>query len=262
MAGVVLKNKPLVEAIFELHWELEKREGGIQADPHMHLLVGRMYDRLLDEYPFHEPLPLASVPDMMAPYMVRHRFRRAKSEWPLVQVGPGVVTLNNTDGYTWESFKRRCARLVDVLFDVYPAPETLAVNFLQLRYIDAVDFGFERDSVFDFLGDKLKLQLGLLPSLFEDTGVDDAPVHLDLRFAFRSTRPEGEMNLRFARGERKGREALLWETTLVTRGEHTPTTTAGIGQWLGEAHELTDDWFFKLIEGDLMERFEPCTLHE
>lgn len=78
MQRVVLKNKPLVEAIFELQWELEARGEGFEVDPHIKLLIGRMYDRLEDEYPFPEPLPLATMPDEIAPHIVRHRFRRGR----------------------------------------------------------------------------------------------------------------------------------------------------------------------------------------
>lgn len=176
--------------------------------------------------------------------------------------GPGVVTLNDTDGYVWEDFEKRAAKLVDTLFEAYPKPDSLSVNLLRLRYIDAIDFDYARDSVFGFLRDMLKLRVELLPSLFEATGVSDMPLRLDLRFAFPSTNPKGAMNLRFARGERKGREALLWETTVILRGEDTPKTKNGIAEWASQAHELTREWFFQLIEGDLLERFEPCTIDQ
>ncbi|NLE46278.1 MAG: TIGR04255 family protein [Chloroflexi bacterium] len=258
MTRVILRNKPLVEAIFELHWELEQREGGLLVDPHTRLLVGRLYDRLEDEYPFHEELPLAVMPDEIAPYAVRHRFRRAENQWPLVQLGPGVVTLNDTVDYVWETFEKRAKRLVDLLFATYPSPEKLAVDYLLLRYIDAVDFDFERENVYEFLRDKLKTRVELLPSLFIQTGVHDVPLHLDLRFAFPVATPRGEMNLRFARGERGGSEALVWEITLVGRDRYDADTKDGITEWLEQAHALTDDWFFKLIEGDLKVRFDPC----
>ena len=262
MQTMVLKNKPLVEAIFELRWQLETRGEGFQVDPHFKLLVGRMYDRLEDEYPVHEPLPLASMPDEIAPHIVRHRFRKGEDLWPLVQLGPGVITLNDTEGYVWEEFEERVSRLVDTLFDAYPVGDSPVINLLRLRYIDAIDFDFDKDSVFGFLGDMLKLHVELLPSLFEGTGVSHMPVRLDLRFAFTSTKPRGAMSLRFARGERKGREALMWETTVVVQGTGAPKTKSEIAEWAKQAHELTHNWFFQLIEGKLLERFEPCTIDQ
>jgi len=262
MPRTILRNKPLVEAIFELQWELETRGEGFQVDPHIKLLIGRMYDRLEDDYPFHEPLPLATMPDEIAPHIVRHRFRKGENQWPLVQLGPGVVTLNDTEGYVWEEFEQRISRLVDTLFELYPSPDGLSVNLVRLRYIDAIDFDFGKDSVFGFLGDMLKLHVELLPSLFEGTGISDTPLRLDLRFAFASIKPRGAMTLRFARGERKGREALLWETTVVSSGEDAPKTRNAIAECASQAHALTHNWFFQLIEGKLLERFEPCTIDQ
>ena len=103
----VLKNKPLVEAIFELRWELEEQVSGAKTDPHYKILIGRMYDRVKDDYPYHEELPTATIPDEIAGYIIQHRFRKDKDMWPLIQVGPGIVTLNDTEGYVWDDFEER-----------------------------------------------------------------------------------------------------------------------------------------------------------
>lgn len=81
----ILKNKPLVEAIFELRWDLQEPVPGIKIDPHYKLLIGRLYDKLNDEYPYHEQLPIAAMPDEILGHVVQHRFRRNKDEWPLIQ---------------------------------------------------------------------------------------------------------------------------------------------------------------------------------
>lgn len=262
MERIALKNKPLVEAIFELQWQLEERELGFPIDPHIKLLVGRMYDRLESEYPFHQQLPIARLPDEVAPYVVRHRFRIAENKWPLVQLGPGVVTLNDTEEYNWDDFERRASQLVDTLFDAHPNSEHLVVRLLKLRYIDAVDFDYERDSIWDFLKHQLKADVSILPSLFENTGVSQLPLSLDVRLAFPSTQPKGAINLRFVRGERRGRDVLLWETESVAKGENAPKTRDEIGAWVDQAYHLTHNWFFKMIAGELLERFEPCTPQE
>ncbi len=63
MTKKILKNKPLVEAIFELRWELQEHNQGLKTDPHYRIIVGRIYDKVSNEYPFHEQLPAASIPD-------------------------------------------------------------------------------------------------------------------------------------------------------------------------------------------------------
>ena len=256
MMRKVLKNKPLVEAIFELRWNLQEPAPGMKIDPHYKLLIGRLYDKLSDEYPFHEQLPAASMPDEIAGYIVQHRFRKDKDKWPLVQLGPGIITINDTEGYVWEDFEERITQAISILFKVYPESKTnLIVNKLLLRYIDAIAFDFEKDDIFTFLKEQAKTKINLYQKLFEDTRVEKLPLGLDLRFSFASTAPKGAIHLRFARRKRKETDALIWET-MVESVSDIPIVQNEITDWVKEAHNLTDDWFFKLIEGELLRRFE------
>jgi uncharacterized protein (TIGR04255 family) len=257
MARKILKNKPLVEAIFELRWQLEEPAPGIKIDQHYKILVGRMYDRVKDIYPFHEQLRAANIPDEIAGYVVQHRFRKSKDEWPLIQIGPGIITLNDTDGYIWEDFEKKISYILNALFEVYPdAINNLKVNELLLRYIDAVDFDYEKEYIFTFLKEKMRMNIEIYEKLFEDTGVSKLPLSFDLRFSFPSTRPKGATHLRFVRGKRKGESALIWETQVQSIGDNVPKTKDKVIIWAKEVHELIDDWFFKIIEGDLIRRFE------
>jgi len=257
MKRKVLKNKPLLEAIFELRWNLQEPAPGMRIDPHYKLLIGRIYDRVKDEYPFHEPLPTATIPDEIAGYVVQHRFRKGRDKWPLIQIGPGIITLNDTEGYVWEDFETRIVSLINTLFEAYPTAENnLKVNGLLLRYIDAIDFDFENDNIFSFLKGQLKTNIQLHQELFESTSVGTQPLNLDLRFSFPSTKPKGAVHLRFIRGKKKESDALIWETAVQSVAEDTPEAIEGIAAWIKDAHNLTDDWFFKLIEGELERRFE------
>ena len=254
---ILLKNKPLVEAIFELRWDLQGPSLGMKIDPHYKLLIGRLYDKLNDKYPFHEQLPAVAMPDEIAGYVVQHRFRREKGKWPLIQIGPGIVTVNDTEGYLWEDFEKRILQAVDALFEVYPESKSnLKVNRLLLRYIDAIAFDFEKDDIFTFLKEQVKTEINLHQKLFEDTRVREMPVGLDLRFSFASREPKGAIHLRFVRGKRKESDALIWETMVESVSEDIPKVQNEIADWIKEAHNLTDDWFFKLIEGELLRRFE------
>nr|QNO45094.1 hypothetical protein DAFKAPGL_00003 [Methanosarcinales archaeon ANME-2c ERB4]QNO46051.1 hypothetical protein FINKGBGL_00001 [Methanosarcinales archaeon ANME-2c ERB4] len=64
-----LKHKPLIEAIFEFRWELQEQTPEMKVDPHYKILIDRMYDKISDEYPFHEQLPTATMPDEIAGYV-------------------------------------------------------------------------------------------------------------------------------------------------------------------------------------------------
>ena len=254
----ILKNKPLVEAIFELRWKLQEQSQGAKVDPHYKILIGRIYDRVKDEYSFHEQLPTAAMPDEIAGYVVQHRFRKDKDNWPLIQVGPGIITLNDTDEYVWENFEKKISHVLDTLFEVYPdAENSLKVNDVLLRYIDAVNFDYNKDNIFTFLNEKMKMDVKIYERLFEDTGkVNRLPLGFDLRFSFHSSKPKGAVYLRFFRGKRKNADTLMWETMVRSAREDIPKSKDEIATWVKEAHELTDDWFFKIIEGELLRRFE------
>ena len=253
---IKFENKPLVETIFEIRWELEKTKFGFM-DPNYKLIIGRMYDKLKDEYSFYEQLPMANIPDGIAEYITQHRFRVGKNKWPLIQIGQGILTVNDTENYIWEDFEKRISQAVKTLIEVYPnGEEKIKVNKKVLRYIDSVEFNYEKDNIFDFLKDKMKTNVGLYKKLFEKTGVIKIPLGFDLRFSFESTKPKGVINLRFRKGKNKNVDSLIWELLIESTQLEVSSIEENISKWVSEGHALTDEWFFKLIEGDLFRRFK------
>jgi len=251
-----LKYKPLVEAILELRWRLpDAASPGIESDPHYRLLLGRISERVQGEYPYHEPLPTTQVPDSMVPHMAQHRFRASVAGWPLIQIGPGLMTVNETDGYAWDSFRARCVRAVDCLWNAHPARHALIVQDLTLRYIDAVEVEPARDSVLEFLSANMRTSIALPDALFEDGRVDRNPAAFSWQASFPHGDPGGLVTLRFAMGSQRGRPALIWETLVQAASDRIPSMPDQFAAWVERAHDLADDWFFKLIEGDLERRF-------
>ncbi len=77
-----LTRKPLVEALLEVKWTLQDRDGGGPPyDPNFELLPGKFHDVLRGKYPEIENLPLTLVPSEMTAHQVRHRFRVSKNNW-------------------------------------------------------------------------------------------------------------------------------------------------------------------------------------
>lgn len=259
-----LKNKPLVEAIMEIRWHLVrsiKVEGPAQmglpaVDPHYRLLLGRLFDRFQKEYPYHEQLPTATLPDELLAQVVQHRFRSAKDDWPLVQVGPGVFTVNDTHRYRWTDFQKRTKEAVVRLYDAHPAVAELRIQSLVLRYIDAVEYNYTEGDAFVFLRDKLKVSISLPDSMFQETLVERRPQSLSWQATFRCSKPAGGVHVSFATGQRDNKPAILWETSVQSAGDDLPNMPDGFPDWIDAAHEITDDWFFKLIEGELERRFQ------
>jgi len=250
-----LKNKPIVEAIMEIRWKLQGFPPGPQVDPHYKLLLGRLFDRMLRDYPEHEQLPTANVPDELVGHVVQHRFRVAANSWPLVQIGPGIFTVNSTADYTWPDFRPRVLAAIEKLFDAHPKVGELKITNLILRYIDAVDFDFNVGNIFEFLRDKLKLNVSLPDTLFTDTGVENKPISFTWQCSFKCQNPKGLINIRFATGQKNNVPAVVWENTVESGVDDLPEIPGNFETWLDAAHQLTDDWFFKMIEGELERRF-------
>lgn len=254
MTPRILKNKPLVEAILEVKWQLADDPPAPPSDPHYRLFVGRFYDRVKKEYPAYEALQAAEIPDQMAAYVAQYRFRLKENGWPLIQIGPGMLTLNDTDSYEWPDFEKRAHWALERLFESYPSK--LQIESLVLRYIDAVEVDFSKEDVTSFLRDKFKVTITYPESLFESGQVEKAPSALMLQSAFHSKTPEGTVRLKFGRGKVREKEALVWETLTSSSGRDLPLLPDHFPEWLSAAHMITDDWFFKLIDGELLRRFE------
>src|SRR5262249_46485067 len=115
-----LAKKPLVEAIFELRWALQTQQGGQAIDPGFQIFLGRFYDKVSVDFPESENLDAALIPEMMIPYVVRNRFRKTKNGWPLVQVGSGILSVNDTEGYDWLTFRPMLRNTIQILLETYP----------------------------------------------------------------------------------------------------------------------------------------------
>lgn len=252
-----LKNKPLIEAIFEVRWALKGEESGAATgtDPHFRILLGRLYDKVISEYTEVEQLPAASIPDEIFGRGVQHRFRVKKDGWPLIQVGPGILTVNSTDDYTYDDdFRPRVLLAVEKLFEAHPKPSELAVTNLALRYIDAVEFDYSDNDAFKYIADNLKLQFQMPQNLFE-TGIEEKPSNFSWQTSHRCTKPQGMITIRFGSGKKNNAPAIVWETIVESAKSGLPKMPDEFDGWIDAAHRVTGDWFFKLIDGQLQRRF-------
>ncbi len=259
---VNLKNKPLIEAIFEIKWSPEN-SGQSVLDLNTQLMFGRLFDRINSTYPNYEQLSLAAIPELMADGIVKHRFKSEKG-WPLVQLGTGILTLNDTENYVWEDFKPRIIDVIKNLIEVYPNKDKFQVQSMLLKYINAIDIN-SNENIYNFLKDKMKINLSLNNSFFENTSINNNPVHIDLRFAFDCERPKGVINFHIFKGQKLDNtgntitDALIWETIIQSNGNNISDISEislHLEQWLEEAHDVTHNWFFTLVEGDLLRSFE------
>ena len=251
-----LKNKPLIEAIFEMKWAFVSHERTYPIDPHHNLLLGRMYDRVNDKYPFHEPLPAASIPDEIIGQNVKHRFRSAENDWPLLQIGPGILTVNDTEKYLWNNFKEHITFAVEKLFESHPVKTGIKIESLMLRYIDAIIFDYTKNNIIDLLKDKMKISILFSDSLFPGDEVKSKPEHFNFQTSFLCEKPNSIFTLKIATGKSKIQRAIIMETIVHSQNGDVPSDISKISVWVESAHNIIHDWFFKIIKGDLEKEFD------
>jgi uncharacterized protein (TIGR04255 family) len=92
--------------------------------------------------------------------------------------------------------------------------------------------------------------------LFKSANVSKNSTNLDLKVSFPTVKPKGAITIRFARGKKQNLDALIWELVINSTSNYLPSDKDNILNWIEESHNLIEDWFFKLIEGELLRRFK------
>lgn len=252
-----LDNAPLVEALLELKWALGQDDNTIpQRDPAYPTIIGLLYNLVNGDYPYIEALQQASFPAEFIPHLPTHRFRTSENEWPLLQIGPGISTLNYTASYNWESFHAAALKLATNLMTSYRNVVSKPPRLHQatLRYINAIPFEFTNQDVCSFLKNKLHVTLEF-PALINETLGSCKPEHLNLQVRYRIAKPSGMGTLNIGRGEKKGVSTLVWDLALSSIDADSPDLS-DLTPWLNDAHSILKSWFLTLVQGEMLEGFK------
>jgi uncharacterized protein (TIGR04255 family) len=236
---------PLVEAIAELRWALAAPRGGVPHDPGADILLGRLSERLRGELP---RLSHVAGRQGAAPFLAHHQLRPASVPWPVVQVGPGVLTVNEGSGYAWGRFEPLLRRVLDALFAGYPSQlHPLRPTLAALRYLNVFPLGQEPKPLIAFIRERLHTQLSLDPALFEDTGDAEKPEALSFSASFPLRGASGLATFSLGSGRAQGRPALVMQLEAALGGEAVPSEALALASWMKQAHDVLARWFRTLI---------------
>jgi uncharacterized protein (TIGR04255 family) len=256
-ATPILLHPPLLETIFEIRWEIEQdAQNGRMRDPSYPMMYGRLYERLKKDFPLVEDLPSVQAHPEAAPYVPRHRMRKDKTSYPLIQVGPGIITVNDSKGYSWTKFQALILRLIESVVELYPN-ETLPLNFIkaELRYVNGIRFDIAKENPLQFLAEKLHMKLEMDPELFERNSLNERPNGLGLNLSFAMEKPMGVLSIATNLGQFEGKPAFIQQTLIQSFGELVPSEVSGFTPWLEEAHTAAENCFQVFCKGALMEKF-------
>jgi uncharacterized protein (TIGR04255 family) len=243
-----LPNAPLQEVIFEVKWDLTLDASTRSfTDPGFELAVGKFHGQLQADFPVSKQKLPDQIPQALIGHQIKHQFWKGEGVWPVVQLGPGIMAVNETDtGYDWKSgFFPLIKRTLATLTNAYGGELTFT-NY-SLRYIDTVriaDYGFTDWS--SFLASNINIHLsnnfntrGPLKNFAAEQAFDMGQ--------------DGTLQVVLSSGENEKKEdTFVWQT--VISGQEN-IQQADLEIWIDKAHRNTSDIFKEICKPDFYGSF-------
>ncbi|TAL34486.1 MAG: TIGR04255 family protein [Spirochaetes bacterium] len=243
-----LPNAPLQEVIFEIRWDPDvDQETNQPLDLGYELAQGLFAESVAKILSYHKRLAAPSIP-VFSPYMLAHQFWKSNGEWPVVQLGPCIMTVNDIGkNYIWQSsFKPLTVTMLDILQKSYKKP--IRFNSVSLRYVDAVDLpSVPNASVQAFIEDNFKLKLN------REYAVEGALNDINITEVY--LLPDGtNLNITVASGTHgvKISPAIIWQTAVTKSAS---TTSNDIVEWLEMVHNVVSSLFKSMLKDHFYESF-------
>lgn len=246
-----LPKAPLQEAVFELRWDLDiDSETQQELDLGYELAQGKLHQLAEKEFPVRTRRAPAGLPSSALNYKVVHQFWKGDGVFPVVQLGPGLFTVNDTDlNYNWNStFFPLIKRSLIWLYKAYE--DKIQPNFVNLRYIDSVKL-----TNYDFSGDWLGfIKKNLKVDISNNFDHRGALKHININQSFDLS--EGiELNITINSGLSKPNDqpVLIWQIGVIEVGQF---QMHEILSSLERAHEHTHNLFVEMTKGQFYDSFK------
>lgn len=240
-----LPNAPLLEVIFEINWDITSKTDIVDFQ----YLHGDLYSKLKTKYAYRENLLPSEIPLDIVKGSPVFRFREKQGNYPLIQVGPGLISLNTIDDkYFWDKFRNESNEILNILNEIYPKYSELNIS-PALTYIDFFKYDKKKETSLEFINSNFKLSLN---DIFMHKA--DSKLH-DVNFTFNYEVKENvvSLNLRNGKFENKN-EGLVLQTKII--GKKEKYNTEKLKEWLNTAHNLSSNMFKSLTAGKLYESFK------
>jgi len=238
-----LPNAPLVEVIFELRWKVTDPEELAKCQ----YLHGDLYALVKEDFKFREALIAPDVPMELYVNVPSHRFRFAQNDYPLIQVGPGLLTLNTIDSkYVWDEFESNIIKALHNFLMVYQFDLKQEIT-LTLQFFDFFEFDFVSSDVYNFLLNNLNVSVQ--QNFYTSK---DFPNNLNLGFYY--TTDLGSLSITITRGKDiNKKDGIVMQTSIISKS--TAPDIKLIQDWLGKSHEFCSQLFQTMTKGPLYQSF-------
>ncbi len=242
-----LPHAPLQEVIFEARWQLQPDDSGQQLiDREYEFALGKFQAAIVDDFPYHTSKFPRELPHQVLTYQTVHQFWRGPQQWPVVQIGPGIVSVNETEeNYDWQkTFLPNVKQILDVLVESYGQ-----LNFISasLRYIDVVkvaDYGFNTWE--EFVHNNINFSF---KNHFDPQGKLSS-------FQFNQSfelNQSGLVNVNFSSSQNNKKEDIFVFQTAVVQTSN--MRKQEVANWLETAHNYTSSLFKKICKDEFYNSF-------
>jgi len=206
-----------------------------------------LYSLVREKFPHREVVIPAGLPLEVFIGRPALRFRASEKGYPLIQIGPGVLTINTVGNeYDWDTHSKDIEFVLTNFFTASKL-EGKSVN-VTLAYIDFFEFDFEKASVVEYLAKNLNTQLKFN---FIDTGELPKIFNVTIGYA----EEVGTVNVNIARGNNpSGHDGIAIQTNVIM--ESLEFEQKGIEDRLDAAHTWCSELFKKMTKGELYNSYD------
>lgn len=234
-----LPNAPLLEVIFELRWNILIKEE-LQKWQYLH---GDLYNLIKDKYPHRELIGPPVPVEMMLGNPV-HRYRVAENDYPLVQLGPGILTVNTNDkNYSWNEYLKEIVNVIQKLFKLHKPSGDVSLN---LQYVDFLTFAYSDSDILEFLSKNLKIDLR---QHFYKSKSNPFVVDLGLEYKI----GDDILSIVLNTGANNDVEGMILRT--IVKGDKINSEIDAIIEWIENSHKVSSQLFKDMTTGDLYNHF-------
>ena len=261
-----LPNAPLLEVFFELQWDVPKT-GGAGAlsfgyDPGFNAFESA-FEVAMNAAGYTTQEVVAKEGPTFANRIVKRVRKGDDQPFPLIQIGHGIFACNVSTDYEWNDFRAFCLDGLDHVLECYPTSPTspFRPSRAELRYVDVFNKDLlGHESLTKFLKTNSKLThdgLGFLNSeVF--TGADQGQMVLQRSIANAEI---GWFRFDVANATTHNKDSILLTSRVVKDADFAgedwaENTRDAVCEWLGEAHNITSEFFSSFVSDDLMESFK------
>lgn len=206
--------KAVSEVIFEIRWGRQNPivnevvRGETKNSPDYSILLSKFLETFKKYFTSLEVLPSAGIPEDISRGAVQYRLRKSASEkFPLVQLGPGVFSIN-IDKDNWNEFKSLIVENAGK-FDNIAKGFSLENIKIKLIYLLAKEFDFEKEDLAEFIKNKLNIEV----SMGKDRKLDKMRT-ISFQAKIPINNPSGDIVYSVSEGRKKELKALVWQAHL------------------------------------------------